>query len=163
MRHRILVAALTVVTLGVLTACSPACLYQLVQPMSDVPAAALWLWALLAVRRGSTGDVVSGLCIGIAILVYVVYSLLLDAARPNGLIVGPAPVAGSFLHDLTPMLRKAVVEWPIETSPSRAHGHVPIGTLIIRDVVIADLTTRSDSAAIVCAITSLARSIVMPL
>jgi hypothetical protein len=62
------------------------------------------------------------------------WMLLLDAARPNGLIVGPAPVAGSFLHDLTPMLRKAVVDWPIETSPSRAHGQVPIGTLIIRDV-----------------------------
>jgi hypothetical protein len=70
------------------------------------------------------------------------WMLLLDAARPNGLIVGPAPVAGSFLHDLTPMLRKAVVEWPIETGPSRAHGHVPIGTLIIRDIGSLDLRAQ---------------------
>jgi hypothetical protein len=54
---------------AVLTSVSPTFLYQVVQPMSDVPAAALWLCALLAVRRGSTGDVVSGLCIGVAILV----------------------------------------------------------------------------------------------
>ena len=48
---------------AVLLACSPIFLYQAVQPMSDVPAAALWLAALVALRariaagrdRGSCG------------------------------------------------------------------------------------------------------------
>ena len=41
---------------AVLLACSPTFLYQLVQPMSDVPAAALWLAALaLALRARDAG------------------------------------------------------------------------------------------------------------
>ena len=48
---------------------SPTFLYQLVQPMSDVPAAACWLAALLAVRRGRTGDAVAGLFVGLAVLI----------------------------------------------------------------------------------------------
>ena len=35
-----------------LVACSPIFLYQAVQPMSDVPAAALWLAALVASAAG---------------------------------------------------------------------------------------------------------------
>ena len=54
---------------AVMTAASPTFLYQLVQPMSDVPAAVLWLGALLAVRQGRYGDVLSGFLIGLAILV----------------------------------------------------------------------------------------------
>jgi hypothetical protein len=60
-----LVAGIAAVLLSV----SPTFLYQVVQPMSDVPAAALWLAAILAVRQGRLGDLVSGLCIGVAILV----------------------------------------------------------------------------------------------
>ena len=51
-------------------ACSPVFLYQLVQPMSDVPAAALWMLAVAAVtgtrRHGPT---LGGLAAGAAILV----------------------------------------------------------------------------------------------
>ena len=54
---------------AVMTAASPTFLYQLVQPMSDVPAAALWLAALLAVRQGRRGDILSGFLIGLALLV----------------------------------------------------------------------------------------------
>lgn len=48
---------------AVLLACSPIFLYQAVQPMSDVPAAALWLAALTA------GPIVAGLCASLAVLV----------------------------------------------------------------------------------------------
>ena len=40
---------------AVVLAFSPTFLYQVVQPMSDVPAAACWLWALLAAANGSRG------------------------------------------------------------------------------------------------------------
>ena len=43
-----------------LLAVSPTFLYQVVQPMSDVPAAACWLAALLAASRGSYGRAVLG-------------------------------------------------------------------------------------------------------
>jgi hypothetical protein len=54
---------------AVLISVSPTFLYQVVQPMSDVPAAALWLAALLAVRQGRYGDVVAGGLVGVAVLV----------------------------------------------------------------------------------------------
>jgi len=59
---------------AVLMAASPAFLYQVVQPMSDVPAAASWAAALVAVsdRRFSTSRVaafVAGLATGLAVLV----------------------------------------------------------------------------------------------
>lgn len=54
---------------AVMVSASPTFLYQLVQPMSDVPAAALWLAALLAVRQGRHGDLVSGALAGVAVLV----------------------------------------------------------------------------------------------
>jgi oligosaccharyl transferase STT3 subunit len=47
---------------AVLMACSPVFLYQAVQPMSDVPAAALWLAALTA------GPIAGGLCASLAVL-----------------------------------------------------------------------------------------------
>lgn len=53
-----------------LMACSPIFLYQLVQPMSDVPAAALWMLAVAAatgIRRH--GPALAGLAAGAAILV----------------------------------------------------------------------------------------------
>jgi hypothetical protein len=53
-----------------LAACSPAFLYQLVQPMSDVPAAALWTTAVAIVTgTGRRGPVAAGLATSAAILV----------------------------------------------------------------------------------------------
>ena len=59
-----------------LLACSPIFLYQAVQPMSDVPAAALWLAALVALAPGSRDggpasarrEVLAGLCASVAVL-----------------------------------------------------------------------------------------------
>ena len=62
---------------AVLMACSPIFLYQSVQPMSDVPAAALWLAALvlLGPSTGSSADdgsrgrqIVAGVCASAAVL-----------------------------------------------------------------------------------------------
>ena len=51
-------------------ALSPTFLYQLVQPMSDVPAAGVWLAALIAASRGSRGGSVgSGVLSSLAILI----------------------------------------------------------------------------------------------
>lgn len=57
---------------AILLAGSPAFLYQVVQPMSDVPAVACWSAALLAAlaeRRTIRGDVIAGLATGAALLV----------------------------------------------------------------------------------------------
>jgi hypothetical protein len=54
---------------AVLLACSPTFLYQLVQPMSDVPAAAWWLAAVACVvRRGASVPGLAGLAASAAIL-----------------------------------------------------------------------------------------------
>jgi len=54
---------------AVLLACSPIFLYQAVQPMSDVPAAALWLAALAAcARRDRPGAAIGGACASFAVL-----------------------------------------------------------------------------------------------
>ena len=62
---------------AVLLACSPIFLYQAVQPMSDVPAAALWLAALVALRPpagdraangGALRECVAGFCASMAVL-----------------------------------------------------------------------------------------------
>jgi hypothetical protein len=60
---------------AVLVACSPTFLYQLVQPMSDVPAAALWIASLALAagahsgsRRGTGEAVASGFLAGAAIM-----------------------------------------------------------------------------------------------
>jgi len=67
---------------AVLVACSPAFLFQLVQPMSDVPAAALWvLAAACATGRSRRAPLMAGLATSAAVLV-----------RPNllplGLVLG---------------------------------------------------------------------------
>jgi hypothetical protein len=55
---------------AVLLACSPIFLYQAVQPMSDVPAAAAWLAALTATARGDRrGWVLGGVCASLAVLI----------------------------------------------------------------------------------------------
>jgi len=60
----------TGVCAAVLVACSPIVLYQAVQPMSDVPAAAAWLAALVLASRGDrAGAVGGGLYAAFAILI----------------------------------------------------------------------------------------------
>jgi hypothetical protein len=55
---------------ALLLAVSPTFLYQLVQPMSDVPCAACWLAALLVASRGSAaGAILSGMLVSLAILI----------------------------------------------------------------------------------------------
>jgi len=59
---------------AVLLAASPPFLYQIVQPMTDVPAAALWAAALLTVTSdrfasGFTGALAGGLVTGVALIV----------------------------------------------------------------------------------------------
>jgi hypothetical protein len=55
---------------AMLLALSPTFLYQVVQPMSDVPCAACWLAALIAASRGSTrAATVSGALSSLAILI----------------------------------------------------------------------------------------------
>ena len=54
---------------ALLLACSPIFLYQSVQPMSDVPAAALWL-AAFVLRTGhrAPAEIVAGVCASLAVL-----------------------------------------------------------------------------------------------
>ena len=73
---------------ALLVACSPAFLFQLMQPMSDVPAAALWaLAAACATSRGRRAPLTAGLATGGAILI-----------RPNLLPMGLV-LAAFFLLD----------------------------------------------------------------
>ena len=75
---------------AMLVSFSPTFLYQLVQPMSDVPAAACWLLALLVASRGSSGAcAAAGAIASVAILI-----------RPNlaplaGLVLAAAVTDGS--------------------------------------------------------------------
>jgi hypothetical protein len=55
---------------AVLLSVSPTFLYQVVQPMSDVPVTACWLWALLMAANGSRrGAVAAGALASLAILI----------------------------------------------------------------------------------------------
>ena len=73
---------------ALLTACSPIVLYQAVQPMSDIPAAALWLAAFVFCLPGTrTFTVLAGLTAALAVLVrpnLVVLAILLPALLRNG-------------------------------------------------------------------------------
>jgi hypothetical protein len=70
---------------ALLVACSPAFLFQLMQPMSDVPAAALWVLAVAAATSGKRrSPLLAGLATSAAI-----------AVRPNLLPMGV--VLGAFL------------------------------------------------------------------
>jgi hypothetical protein len=75
---------------AMILSCSPTFLYQVVQPMSDVPAAACWLWALLAAAAGSRGGAIgAGTLASMAILI-----------RPNlaplaALVLVPAVFGGT--------------------------------------------------------------------
>jgi hypothetical protein len=70
---------------AVLLACSPAFLFHLVAPMSDVPAAALWSAAIyLVLRNGTAASAWAGVLAAVAVLV-----------RPN--LVPLAVVLGAFI------------------------------------------------------------------
>jgi hypothetical protein len=51
------------------TASSPIVLYQVIQPMSDVPATAFWVLALALATRAQPAGVAAGVCGGLAILI----------------------------------------------------------------------------------------------
>jgi hypothetical protein len=79
---------------AMVTATSPVVLYQVIQPMSDVPAAACWLLALALVTRASgPASVAAGVCGGVAILI-----------RPN--LVPLGFVIGAYL------LLRGEAPWP---------------------------------------------------
>jgi hypothetical protein len=90
---------------AVLLACSPIFLYQAVQPMSDVPAAALWLAVLVALRPSggestAVREIVAGVCASMAVLM-----------RPNiALIVVPLLVLLPFR--VRPWARFAAASFP---------------------------------------------------
>jgi Dolichyl-phosphate-mannose-protein mannosyltransferase len=94
---------------AVLVACSPIFLYQAVQPMSDVPAAAAWMAAfVLASRDDRAGALGAGLCASMAILIRPNLALLvlpLPALSRNELL--PKKVAVTFFREkrwLSPFL-----------------------------------------------------------
>jgi Dolichyl-phosphate-mannose-protein mannosyltransferase len=59
----------TGVAAAILLACSPIFLYQAVQPMSDVPATAFWLGALIGCARGDrAGQIAGGASASLAVL-----------------------------------------------------------------------------------------------
>jgi hypothetical protein len=57
------------VAAAAVTAASPIFLFQIIQPMSDVPAAAFWVTALALAMRTQPAAVAAGLCGAIAILI----------------------------------------------------------------------------------------------
>jgi dolichyl-phosphate-mannose-protein mannosyltransferase len=89
---------------AVLLSASPAFLYQVVQPMSDVPAATAWVAALVAVTRASfstsvAGAMLGGAVTGIALLV-----------RPN--LVPLAGVVALVVFTIRPIVfRKLIRTW----------------------------------------------------
>jgi hypothetical protein len=83
---------------AVLLACSPAFLFQLVAPMSDVPAAAFWIAAMyLSLEGGAVACASAGMLAGIAVLI-----------RPN-----LAPMAA---------VLAAFIAWPDDSRASRRVG-----------------------------------------
>lgn len=73
------------VAAAALTACSPVFLYQLVQPMSDIPAAACWMLAVAAVTSTRRhGAVLGGVAAATAILIR---PNLVPLAAPLGLFL----------------------------------------------------------------------------
>jgi hypothetical protein len=103
----------TGVCAAVLLACSPIFLYQAVQPMSDVPAAAAWLAALTAAARlDRRGWVFAGLCASLAILI-----------RPNlALVVVPLAFLAFRLKAETTGINKEAIETNLVVSAFRRNS-----------------------------------------
>ena len=119
---------------AVLVACSPIFLYQVVQPMSDVPAAALWTAALAtgigppegkrpSLGRGLTAGLLAGAAImlrpNLAPLALVPVALLWPSWR-----AAVAAAAGTFPG----IVAVALLQWAIYGSPVRS-GYGDLGQL----------------------------------
>jgi hypothetical protein len=121
LRHHSRVAGLTAATL---LATSPIVLFQVVQPMSDVPVAALWAGAvLLALTPAPSAPFAAGACAGFAILVrpnLLPFLLVVLLARPRLLpwLAGLVPAACAL----------ALVNWRLHGSPF-ASGYGDVGEL----------------------------------
>lgn len=131
-----------------LLACSPVFLYQIVQPMSDVPAAALWLAAIVALTEWTAaGRARSGLAAGCALLVRpnllplaVVLGIFatLSAFRTTG-SRGALAAAMSFAGGLLPgVLAILGLQWITYGSPLRT-GYGDLGVLFAVEHVMPNL------------------------
>ena len=121
---------------AVLLACSPAFLFHLVVPMSDVPAAALWSAALsLALRGGGAASASAGVCAALAILVRPNLAPL--AAVVAAWVAWPGrgepnpraswTRAGWFAASLVPALGAiAIINWRLYGSPASS-GYGDLG------------------------------------
>ncbi len=85
---------------AVLLAASPIFIYQIVQPMSDVPAAAFWTAALVAIgRRTTRADVVGGIFTSLALLTR---PNLAPAVLPLLVFIAARPLVGERSHPRSP-------------------------------------------------------------
>jgi hypothetical protein len=131
-----------------LIACSPVFLYQIVQPMSDVPAAALWLAAIVALT-GSTENrsTRSGLAAGCALLVrpnLVPLAMVLGAFATlvsfratgwRGAVAAATRFAGGLLPGVLLIL---VLQWHTYGSPLQT-GYGDLGRLFAVEHVVPNL------------------------
>lgn len=114
---------------AVFLAASPIFVYQIVQPMSDVPAAAWWAAATVATTAGTThATLLGGLAAGLAVLtrpnlgplaVVLCAGLMVAAARAGG----PAQAAGAAMRfaagSVPGLTALAVLQWWTYGSPLR--------------------------------------------
>lgn len=121
-----------------LLTCSPVFLYQVVQPMSDVPAATLWLAAIVALTEWTSGGRVrSGLAAGCALLVrpnLLPLAIVLGvfaavstrrATGSRGALAAATGFAGGMLPGVLAMLG---LQWITYGSPLRS-GYGDLGRL----------------------------------
>lgn len=107
-RLGVLLESSTIGTLAaVLVACNPTVLYQVVQPMSDIPAAACWLAALVVTVRGTTrAAAAAGALASLAILIRPNLALLAIVIAAGAIFSGPVVERRRrlwvFLASLTP-------------------------------------------------------------
>jgi dolichyl-phosphate-mannose-protein mannosyltransferase len=132
---------------ALLLACSPAFLFQLMQPMSDVPAAALWVLAIAIATSGTRrASLMAGLAASAAIAVRpnllplgVVLGLFL-LVRPERVRRERARDAAMFAATLLPgCLLVAVIQQVFYGSPLRS-GYGTLPTLFAAEHVVPNAT-----------------------
>lgn len=136
------------VSAAALLACSPIFLYQIVQPMSDLPAAALWLAAISALLDWTpAGRVRSGLMAGLALLVrpnLLPLAIVLGLFSTLGAFRGEGPrgalaAATAFAAGLLPgVLAILGLQWTTYGSPLRT-GYGDLGALFSIDHVVPNI------------------------